>query len=221
MGAQQGNSNTSAPAWWSAALIVLLLHIPAPTSFAEDAPESSKHFAESVVPILKQHCYECHSHEANTAEGGLVLDSRRGWSIGGDSGPAIVPGEPVNSLLLTAVNYANTDLQMPPDGKLSRRDIDGLASITEQKRTLVAQLDDPSHGPGDYEESDPSLAAQLTGLIESCRHQNTVNGAVIDLLSRYNERSLQILLGQSPTETVYGPAGHERSGPSSRYSASV
>ena len=47
-----------------------------------------------MLPLLKKHCYECHSHEAEAAEGGLVLDSRSGWKVGGDSGPAVVPGRP-------------------------------------------------------------------------------------------------------------------------------
>ena len=60
-------------------------------------------FERSVLPLLKEHCYECHSHEANSSEGGLVLDSRSGWQVGGDSGPAIIAGKPESSLLLKAV----------------------------------------------------------------------------------------------------------------------
>jgi hypothetical protein len=74
------------------------------------------HFNEYILPIFKQHCYECHSHAAGKAKGGLVLDSRGGWAKGGDSGPAIVPGKPDESLLIQAVRYA--ELEMPPSGKL-------------------------------------------------------------------------------------------------------
>lgn len=119
-------SVTSRQVWSSTALAVFLLHFVAPTSFAEDTTKAAKHFAESVLPLLKQHCYECHSHDADAAEGGLVLDSRAGWKTGGDSGAAIVPGDSAKSLLLTAVGYANTELQMPPVGKLSPRDINVL-----------------------------------------------------------------------------------------------
>ena len=50
------------------------------------------------------------------ASGGLVLDSKAGWSIGGDSGPAIVPGDADRSLLWHAVNYKQPKLEMPPAG---------------------------------------------------------------------------------------------------------
>ena len=73
-------------------------------------------FTKNVLPILKQHCYECHSHETGKAKGGLVLDSRSGWAKGGDSGPVVVPGKPDESLLIRAVRYE--DNEMPPTGKL-------------------------------------------------------------------------------------------------------
>jgi hypothetical protein len=46
---------------------------------AAEAPETSAFFEKEIAPILKQRCYECHSHEGGKAMGGLVLDSRRGW----------------------------------------------------------------------------------------------------------------------------------------------
>ena len=63
-------------------------------------------FTKHVLPILKQHCYACHSHQAGKAKGGLVLDSRSGWAKGGESGPVVVPGKPDVSLLISAVRYA-------------------------------------------------------------------------------------------------------------------
>jgi Protein of unknown function (DUF1549)/Protein of unknown function (DUF1553)/Planctomycete cytochrome C len=73
-------------------------------------------FTKTVLPILKQHCFECHSHESGKAKGGLVLDSRSGWAKGGDSGPAVVPSKLDESLLISAVRYV--DSEMPPTGKL-------------------------------------------------------------------------------------------------------
>jgi hypothetical protein len=51
-------------------------------------------------------------------KGGLRLDLRDGWVKGGDTGPAIAPGKPKESLLIEAIEYANRDLQMPPKHKL-------------------------------------------------------------------------------------------------------
>jgi hypothetical protein len=79
-------------------------------------------FEKEIAPILKQRCYECHSHESGKAKGGLVLDSRAGWEKSG-SGPAIVPGKPNESLLIEAVRYGKEDLQMPPEQKLPTDEI--------------------------------------------------------------------------------------------------
>src|SRR5713226_5423923 len=71
-------------------------------------------FNDYIEPLLRERCYECHSHESGKAKGGLVLDSRNGWAKGGEHGPAIVPGKPEESLLLRAVSHTDPDLQMPP-----------------------------------------------------------------------------------------------------------
>ncbi len=94
-------------------------------------------FATQILPILKQHCYECHSHEAGEASGRLVLDSRSGWANGGESGPAIVPGAPDESLLIKAIRYVDEDLSMPPDNKLPAE------VITRIERWVSAGADDP------------------------------------------------------------------------------
>lgn len=71
-------------------------------------------FQTQVQPLLRDHCFKCHSHAAPKIKGGLVLDSLSGLLTGGDSGPAIVPGHPEESLLIRAVSYNDPDLQMPP-----------------------------------------------------------------------------------------------------------
>ena len=58
---------------------------------------------ENIEPLLKSHCFECHSHASGEMEGGLTLDSRSGWAEGGSRGPAIVPGKPEESLLIKAL----------------------------------------------------------------------------------------------------------------------
>lgn len=80
-------------------------------------------FEKKVRPLLVERCYECHSSEAGKSKGGLLLDSREGWRVGGDSGPAIKPGVPDDSLLIEAVRYRNQDMQMPPKGALSSAEI--------------------------------------------------------------------------------------------------
>ncbi len=86
----------------------------------EAAAEGARFFAEKVRPILADKCFKCHSHAAEKIKGGLLLDSREAVLTGGDTGAAVVPGDPGKSLLIEAIGYANADLQMPPkkgDGK--------------------------------------------------------------------------------------------------------
>lgn len=75
-------------------------------------------FETEIAPIFNEHCLSCHSHQARVTEGGLTLDSRIGWASGGETGPAIVPGDPESSLLIRAIRYHDPELQMPPDGPI-------------------------------------------------------------------------------------------------------
>lgn len=94
-------------------LIVLAISAAAPLPAA--TPEEGLAFFEKRIrPLLQEHCHECHSADAKKVKGGLRLDSREGWVKGGESGPAIVPGKPDESLLIRGVRYWDKDFQMPP-----------------------------------------------------------------------------------------------------------
>lgn len=71
-------------------------------------------FESKIRPVLTKHCYECHSAESGKSKGGLMLDTRNAIRAGGDSGPAVVPGDAARSLLLTAMKHSDPDLEMPP-----------------------------------------------------------------------------------------------------------
>jgi len=88
-------------------------------------------FASKIEPLLKQRCYECHSHEKKI-KGGLALDSKSGWEKGGESGSAIVPGKPEASLLMKALSHAEKDLQMPPKKMLPAEEIAVFAEWIRQ-----------------------------------------------------------------------------------------
>lgn len=85
--------------------------------------EQVEFFNSKVLPILRQQCYECHSHEAGKIKGGLVVDSRDGLRKGGDSGEAVVPGNVEKSLLITSIRWDDPDFQMPTKKKLPDADI--------------------------------------------------------------------------------------------------
>ena len=72
---------------------------------AGEDPAGSDFFETKVRPVLVEHCYDCHSAQAKKLKGGLLLDTPEGMRKGGDSGPAVVPGKPDESLLIQAVRY--------------------------------------------------------------------------------------------------------------------
>jgi cytochrome c553 len=73
-------------------------------------------FESRVRPILVDHCIKCHGPKKQSSS--LRLDSREAALKGGDSGPALVPAKPEESLLVQAVAQTHEELKMPPGGKL-------------------------------------------------------------------------------------------------------
>lgn len=93
--------------------------------------QDQEFFEKQVRPILVKRCFECHG--GSEAEGGLSLASRQGWMMGGESGPAIIPGAPQSSLLIDAINHQS--LVMPPaarGGKIPQAEIDVLKTWIER-----------------------------------------------------------------------------------------
>jgi len=103
-----------------AVTIGLLLGSILPSAVKAESPAISADdlafFEEKIRPVLIQHCYECHSPESKAVKGGLLVHSREALAAGGDSGPAVVPGDIEESLLLSAMKFES--FEMPPQGKL-------------------------------------------------------------------------------------------------------
>jgi hypothetical protein len=128
-------------------LVILLAGLSRQVVAADKRPteQQLEFFEKQVRPLLAKHCYQCHSVKAKRLEAKLLLDSRKGHLIGGDSGPAIVPGDADGSLLVEAVRYES--YEMPPKGKLPHADI----------ATLVRWVDMGAPWP---KEAAPTLDAQ-------------------------------------------------------------
>lgn len=92
---------------------------------AEPSAADLEFFEKKIRPVLVQHCQECHG--AKQQKGELRLDSLAGALKGGDTGPAVVPGELQKSLLVDAVSYTGL-FKMPPKGKLPA---EAIADLTE------------------------------------------------------------------------------------------
>jgi hypothetical protein len=107
--------------------VILRLCVNSSSLFAEEPPEISADdlafFESKVRPLLIERCYECHSQNAKTLQGGLLLDAASGLRAGGDNGSVVVAGKPDESRLIEAIRYKNVDLQMPPDGQLEPGEI--------------------------------------------------------------------------------------------------
>ena len=84
-------------------------------------------FEQKVRPILANHCYACHSADTKPA-GGLRVDDRNGLLSGGDTGPAVVPGDPDSSPLLQRLKHADSKKRMPKEG--AELDDEEVAALT-------------------------------------------------------------------------------------------
>ncbi|MCA9058911.1 MAG: DUF1549 domain-containing protein, partial [Planctomycetaceae bacterium] len=113
---------STARRWFGVRHLLLLLAVLSSfrLSLADERPDVSaagvEFFESRIRPVLVRHCYECHSAATATPEAGLRLDDRAAVLQGGDSGPAVVPGHPTDSLLMAALRYES--LEMPPKAPL-------------------------------------------------------------------------------------------------------
>jgi hypothetical protein len=96
-------------------LVLTLAAVPCAAAEKPATPEEAQFFETRVRPVLADNCFRCHGPAKQ--RGGLRVDSRTALLAGGDRGPAVVPGDPGNSLLIRAVGHAD-DLKMPPAKKL-------------------------------------------------------------------------------------------------------
>jgi hypothetical protein len=110
---------------------------------AQDRPsqEQFDFFETKIRPVLVRECYSCHSAEAAATgklRGGLLLDSRAAIRQGGETGPAVVPGDSKQSILLSAIRHE--DFEMPPKGKLDE------AVIADFEKWIQSGAADPRDG---------------------------------------------------------------------------
>jgi len=120
-------------------LVVAMLALAAMASGA-DTGEGVAFFEKQIRPVLVEKCYECHSAKAKKIKGGLLLDTREASRRGGDTGPAVVPGDLKRSLLIEAIHHEDKDLAMPPKEKLPDE------VIADFERWIAMGAPDPREG---------------------------------------------------------------------------
>jgi len=111
-----GLSHRTADGWYVfvAAFLLMLVFPGDRASTADDS--GTEFFEKRIRPVLIKHCYECHSLKSDELQGELRLDRRLTKSA-----PLIQPGKPDESRLIAAIRYTDSDLQMPPSGRLPAR----------------------------------------------------------------------------------------------------
>ncbi len=117
-------------------------------SAAAEPAESAEFFEKRIRPVLSEQCYKCHSSTSEKLKGGLMLDSREAWLKGGDTGPAITPGDPEKSLLIEAIRWKNTDMQMPPKKALAPQQIADIEAWVKAGAPWPQTADSPSPNAG-------------------------------------------------------------------------
>ena len=80
---------------------------------AQSAPKVD--YTRDIHPLLQERCGNCHLN--GKAKGGLRLDTRDSLLKGGASGPAAVPGQSDQSLMIKLVEGADANRVMPPNGQ--------------------------------------------------------------------------------------------------------
>src|SRR4051812_41671195 len=108
---------------------------------AEAAAVERVDYLRDVKPILTQKCFACHG--ALKQKSGLRLDSAATIRAGGDGGPAIVAGNPSESLLVQRVSAADVESRMPPEGEGEPLDASQLATLRAWIKQGAVAPDEP------------------------------------------------------------------------------
>jgi len=100
----------------SRALPVVAIATVLTTSLSTNATlaEDTVDFDRDVAPLLRARCSKCHSGPKR--RGGLSMNTRAGLIEGGESGAALIPGDPTSSTLIARVTAEDRKTRMPPKG---------------------------------------------------------------------------------------------------------
>jgi hypothetical protein len=142
---------------YSSAVLATIAAFSLP-AVAEPTKEQLDFFEAKIRPLLADRCYKCHSVEAGKSKGSLTLDTASAALKGGDTGPAVVPGDLERSLLYKAITYTDKDLEMPPTSSGGKLDAQQIADVAAW---IKMGAPDPRTAP--------VKAAKLSGLSDKAR----------------------------------------------------
>ena len=163
----------------SALTFLILSALPALPATPEEA---NAFFETNIRPLFLRQCGACHSTTA--AMGGLRLDGRENLLKGGARGPAVVPGKPAESLLLTAVMQSGT-LKMPPSGKLKDGDLALIGKWIEMGAPWPAATEASAKTPAPkYWAFTPPAAAKAPAVANSAWVKSPIDAFVLSALEK-------------------------------------
>ncbi|MCA9027953.1 MAG: DUF1553 domain-containing protein [Planctomycetaceae bacterium] len=112
------------------------------------AADDSIDYMRDIKPVLKQRCYACHG--VLKSESSLRLDTANLTQQGGDNGPAIIPGNPIDSLLIARITAEDAATRMPPEGEpLTADQIARLTTWIEQG-AIAPENEQPEEDPRNH-----------------------------------------------------------------------
>lgn len=134
---------------------------------AEDPVEDPVDFRTQILPLLTQHCFECHN--SRQADGDLRLDDEMAARRGGHTGSPIFGPTLEQSELYRRITATDPGYRMPKRAAplseteigLFRRWIDSGASYQGQT-VASATVPEPSQGPGEISPAEDFGASLLT-----------------------------------------------------------
>ncbi|MBM4076768.1 MAG: hypothetical protein FJ267_14160, partial [Planctomycetes bacterium] len=134
---------------WSFSLVCfiafLLLNLAGTSLFADEKRVAeSSNLEKSVVGLFARRCAECHYGEST--KGGFSLANRESLLKGGDSGPALVPSKPLESLIWQKVSSD----EMPPKRPLPQQEKDLLKQWIENGAEWSHEILDPDSVSTDH-----------------------------------------------------------------------
>lgn len=116
---------------WGCLLLCLFCAVQVEKTFAQAGSSrlseserlvAERFFEQHIRPVLVTECIQCHGEKKQKGE--LRLDSYEALLKGGESGPALVPGKPDESLIVEAVRYES--FEMPPAHPLKQSEVEAI-----------------------------------------------------------------------------------------------
>ncbi len=112
-----------------ALLVTFAFLCHASQTIAQDAQPRPVEFNREILPILSDHCFQCHGPDGQQREAALRLDQRDGLFAVRNGQSIVMAGDPDQSLLFARVSSTDSSERMPPENS-------GLALTPEQIRVI-------------------------------------------------------------------------------------